>query len=927
MLPGLMPLSRRRPAARAVLAGAVAVLASLAALPWPSPAAATVQFPGPRATTLLADGLSVLARRLPGDPADNLLVGMADGSLTLVRYLTASRSFEIRQRLFLEGRLVGLAPWEGLPLSQRGVVVAAADPDRVTFVRLADHYPYLTVAAAVDLDEDPGEMAWFGSLGAGAGRLAVAVPGLDAVAVLADLGGWRLERLVHVGDEPRSLVAVDLDGDDTPEAVVADRGALSGDLAVLAAGADGAVSVRYARVPGVQAGLLAACDEDGDGHAELAVADRERPVVCFARPDGDGFAVSDSLVLTMPAEQLLTWTLADGTPGLLAGSATRGAVEFSRREAGAWARRATYFPGCRPAASAVAEIDGDGQPDIATVAAGQALLSVMLALPGPAFSGLPSLSLTSLPGDLALGDFDGDGRADVLVPAALEPRLSLFGARDGGVEAVPRDIPLAFVPGRVVPVELDGDAARELVALDVIAGQVVVLDADGAGGFAQTLRRDVGVFPSFVTAGDLDADGRVDLLVLAADRSRVLLLYGEPGGTFGEPQVLTYEIDATRAALPDLDGDGRLDLVAVDGVNRVWWRLNQGGRVFGPAQWSHAGLGATMLATGDLDGDHDVDVVVGCRLDQSLVSFQNDGAGALVRRSGSYILDSEPTGLRIGDFDGDGRGDVVVGLRDQDRLDIYLGFVPWNHEFALTVPGTPDVLDFNVTDVNGDSNADLLALDSTLRLGVAHLNFDPAGVAVEAGALQATCRDDGGLEVRLLPGTAGPWRLEARLAAGWRRLADAGGAAAGILVQEGETWRLALAAADLAAWGRPEELRLAVARPDGVTESRRQAVDAPCGGAPAAAAPASWVAGPWPNPANPSVRATFRLAHRERVKVAVFDLAGRRVAALADGELEAGDHDISWDGRADGGPAPAGAYLLRLETSAGVDGRKVVLLK
>lgn len=928
---GTAPFPRFRPAARPGALGIAVALAVVLAtgLAWPTPAAATVAFPGPRTAALPSAGLSALAVRLPGDQTDHLLVGMADGSLALVRYLPVSRSFEIRQRLFLDGRLVGLAPWEGLPLSQRGVVVAAADPDRVLFVRVADRYPYLQTVSTVDLDEDPGAMAWFGSLGAGDGRLAVAVPGLDAVAVLADRGGWRLDRLVPVGDEPRSLTAADLDGDDVPEVVVAERGALSGDLAVLAAGPDGTVTSRFTRVAGVEAGLVALCDAAGDGGVEVVLADRARPVVYFARASGDGFAVQDSLTLTMPAEQLLTWTLADGTPGLLVGSATRGAVEFASRTAGGWVRHENYFPGCSPAASATAEMDGDGLPDIASVAAGQPLLSLMMALPGPGFSGLPSLTLTALPGDLAFGDFDGDGRGDVLVPAAVEARLSLFSARDGGVQTVPREVPLAFAPGRVAAVELDGDAASELVALDIIAGQVVVLDADGAGGFTETQRRDVGDYPNFVTAGDIDGDGFVDLLVLAADRSRVLLLYGEPGGTFTEPVAIAYDIETLRAALPDLNGDGRLDLVGLDGVNRLWWRLNLGGRTFGPGQWAHAGLGAALLATGDLDGDLDVDVVVGCRLDQSLVSFQNDGAGGLARRSGSYILGSEPTGLRIGDFDHDGRGDVVVGLREQDRFDIYLGFVPWNHEFALAVPGTPDVLEFNITDVNADGTADLLALDSTLRLGVAHLNIDPAGVAVEPRALQVSCRDDGGLEARLEPGAGGPWRLDARLPAGWRNLADPDGAATGRLEQEGAAWRLVLAPGDLDRWGRPAELRLTVSRADGSAESRRQDVAAPCGGAVAGASASgpSWVTGPWPNPGNPSVRATFRLPRRDRVRVAVFDLAGRRVALLAEGELGAGDHEVTWDGRTPGGAAAAGTYLLRLETSAGVDGRKVVLLK
>ncbi|MBK7771015.1 MAG: VCBS repeat-containing protein [bacterium] len=75
-----------------------------------------------------------------------------------------------------------------------------------------------------------------------------------------------------------------------------------------------------------------------------------------------------------------------------------------------------------------------------------------------------------------------------------------------------------------------------------------------------------------------------------------------------------------------------------------------------------------LIETGDLDGDLDHDLVVGCRLDESLVSYENNGMGGLVRRTGSHVLDSRPTSLRIADLDEDGRGDVVVGPRRQGPI-------------------------------------------------------------------------------------------------------------------------------------------------------------------------------------------------------------------------------------------------------------------
>ncbi|MBM3316576.1 MAG: hypothetical protein FJY75_01860 [Candidatus Eisenbacteria bacterium] len=67
--------------------------------------------------------------------------------------------------------------------------------------------------------------------------------------------------------------------------------------------------------------------------------------------------------------------------------------------------------------------------------------------------------------------------------------------------------------------------------------------------------------------------------------------------------------------------------------------------------------------------------------------------------------------------------------------------------------------------------------------------------------------------------------------------------------------------------------------------------------------------------ANPCAgRAWLRLAldRPGEVRVAIVDVAGRRVAEIARGFFTAGEHFVSWDGRAaDGSPAPAGVYFAR----------------
>jgi hypothetical protein len=69
-----------------------------------------------------------------------------------------------------------------------------------------------------------------------------------------------------------------------------------------------------------------------------------------------------------------------------------------------------------------------------------------------------------------------------------------------------------------------------------------------------------------------------------------------------------------------------------------------------------------------------------------------------------------------------------------------------------------------------------------------------------------------------------------------------------------------------------------------------------------------------PNPSRTPVELTFATAVRGRARLALYDLAGRRVRSLFEGELPAGESRVRWDGAGDQGAAVgAGVYFARLE--------------
>lgn len=79
----------------------------------------------------------------------------------------------------------------------------------------------------------------------------------------------------------------------------------------------------------------------------------------------------------------------------------------------------------------------------------------------------------------------------------------------------------------------------------------------------------------------------------------------------------------------------------------------------------------------------------------------------------------------------------------------------------------------------------------------------------------------------------------------------------------------------------------------------------------------------YPNPFNPSTQIRFALSKPAYVKLTVYDLLGRNVAQLADEQMEAGYHAITWN--AD--KLPSGVYIHRFSADNLVEVKRMVVLK
>jgi len=83
-----------------------------------------------------------------------------------------------------------------------------------------------------------------------------------------------------------------------------------------------------------------------------------------------------------------------------------------------------------------------------------------------------------------------------------------------------------------------------------------------------------------------------------------------------------------------------------------------------------------------------------------------------------------------------------------------------------------------------------------------------------------------------------------------------------------------------------------------------------------------------PNPFNPKTTVAYDVPRECDMTIRVYDVTGRCVRTLVDGEVEPGRHAVVWDGLGDGGEeVGSGIYFCTMEAPGFRDCRKMTLLK
>jgi hypothetical protein len=356
----------------------------------------------------------------------------------------------------------------------------------------------------------------------------------------------------------------------------------------------------------------------------------------------------------------------------------------------------------------VADLNGDGKPDVVASQGSSNMVSVFL----NNGSGLPaSPSGTFLTGGVAtnavvVADFNEDGIPDIAsancgnspdppqtpVPSSVS---ILFGTGGGNAYQTHVDYPLPACPDSIGYLTVANTSIRSLV-VSYGGGDITLLRNDNFGTFSEhTISAPAGYILRGVSGADYNGDGLDDIAAVmevsgSPTSDQVVIFYENPDGSFGPATpIFSMQANLHSANTVGFNATGRPDLLvpfsAVPGVdqpNGVIALANNGGGSFSSVQLNvdHIYSTGTKAAEGDLTGTGLHSIILPIDADDS--SNQLFGAFAVFVQTTKggftgpfYFMGSyggAPERAAVADFNGDKRLDWVAGDFENNNLDLYL---------------------------------------------------------------------------------------------------------------------------------------------------------------------------------------------------------------------------------------------------------------
>ena len=385
-----------------------------------------------------------------------------------------------------------------------------------------------------------------------------------------------------------------------------------------------------------------------------------------------------------------------------------------------FAPRVDLAVGNGPGLVVIADLDGDGKPDLIVANGYDGTISLYRnictngTLDLNSFAPRVDFPMGGVPSGLAAADVDGDGKLDLVVSDNANNRILVYrnvstsGTLTTNSFASPVALSVGADPRTVQVADLDGDGRPDIICVSVGEDTVSIFRNVGLVGnlttnsFAPRVTLGTGSQPKDLVVVDLDGDGKPDLAQVNYTPSFVSVFRN-----ISTPGILNSNSFAPRADFAalgegnsiiagDVDGDGKADLV-------VGWAIGSGVAVYrnlsspgvldanslAPAVGFPAPGWVRSVGMGDLNGDGKPDLGFTCEVDSDMGLFQNlSTPGSFTSASLGARVDFgtgwNPQGMVIGDLDGDGRPDIVFGNFYDATVSIYQNVMPFAEAPTIT---------------------------------------------------------------------------------------------------------------------------------------------------------------------------------------------------------------------------------------------------
>jgi len=320
-------------------------------------------------------------------------------------------------------------------------------------------------------------------------------------------------------------------------------------------------------------------------------------------------------------------------------------------------------PASAPTDLAIADLDSDGDRDIAFCGSGSSpLIGILMNQGGGVFEprGTPLISIS--PWGVALGMLNNDGIPDIVGSIYELGQVQVaFGTGNGSfsqITLVPH-LPAGEGASHLFVANVDG-ASRPDIVINALSG-VRIRWNDGQGGFAPEHNTRLNVSQvNAVAAGALGGDSLLEVIAGTALGDLHVFHQTSPQ-VFATPMTHSMGGSVNGIAVAALDGDVFNDVVVSvggqDHVRVMWGTPQPGGLVMGPVL--EAGQDILAVVTGDFDADGRPDIAASCRAGRQVFVWRNLGdrqfASPEIYELGQQLFDLVAT-----DISGDGVPDLVV---------------------------------------------------------------------------------------------------------------------------------------------------------------------------------------------------------------------------------------------------------------------------